>query len=81
MLAFTAWGDGVSASCPSFTVIVKPVDAKTLAGTVDTEGHGRESPEVQASHSAPADGPRTADGEPLPAPSASAQPIRLRKTR
>jgi hypothetical protein len=44
LLAFTAFGDGVSLPCPTLTIAVKPVDAKTLEGTVDSDAARRRRP-------------------------------------
>jgi len=56
-LAFTVFGDQVSERCPTLSILVKPVDARTLAGSVAIGLHASESPEVHASHStAPASG-------------------------
>ena len=33
---FTAWGSSISPKCPDISFSVKPVDAKTLAGTTGT---------------------------------------------
>ena len=54
LLAFTVWGDGDSPACPTLSILVKPVDAKTLEGTFELGTHASESPEVHASHSLPA---------------------------
>jgi len=75
--AFTVFGDSVSESCPTLTILVKPVDAKTLAGTVDIGSHATESPEVHAHHSAP---PGASDLRPATAASAgAANAIRLER--
>jgi hypothetical protein len=50
-LAFTVFGDGVSQTCPTLGIVVKPIDAKTLAGSVAIGTHATESAEVHASHS------------------------------
>jgi hypothetical protein len=52
-LAFTVFGDGVSTSCPTLSVVVRPVNAKRLEGTFESGIHATESPEVHASHSSP----------------------------
>ena len=51
LLAFTVWGEVVAPTCPTLTVIVKPVGEKVLEGTVDLDSHASEPPEVHASHS------------------------------
>jgi len=56
-LAFTVFGDQVSESCPTLSILVKPIDAKRLAGSVVIGLHASESAEVHAGHStAPASG-------------------------
>lgn len=37
-LAFTVWGSALSPSCPDFRVELKPLDTKTLEGTIDVYG-------------------------------------------
>ena len=64
LLAFTVWGDVVSAACPTLTVTLRPVNEKRLEGPADLGSHDSESPEVHASHAA----------APGPAGSASAGP-------
>jgi hypothetical protein len=39
-------------TCPTLGIVVKPVDEKTLAGSVAIGTHATESAEVHASHSA-----------------------------
>ncbi|MET0322350.1 MAG: hypothetical protein ABW069_16645 [Duganella sp.] len=34
-MEFTVWGSSVAPACPDLTVLLKPVDAKTLEGTVN----------------------------------------------
>ena len=51
-LAFTVFGDSVSQACPTLGIVVKPIDAKTLAGSVAIGTHATENAEVHASHSA-----------------------------
>jgi hypothetical protein len=78
LLAFTAFGDGLPAPCPTLTIEVKPVDEKTLEGTVDGGGHGAESAAVHARHATPSG----AGAEPDKAGAAaatSARPIRLER--
>jgi len=72
-LAFTVFGDSVSESCPTLGIVVKPVDAKTLAGTVAIGTHATESADVHASHS----GASAADGGIAAADAANA--IRLER--
>jgi len=36
-LAFTVWGSAVSPTCPDLSVELKPVDAKTLEGTIGND--------------------------------------------
>ena len=62
-LAHTVFGDSVSEICPTLGIVIKPVDAKTLAGTVAIGTHATESAEVHAGHSAAsaADGDDAAD--------------------
>jgi DNA-binding LytR/AlgR family response regulator len=62
-LAFTAFGDGVSAGCQTLSILVKPVNEKILAGTFEMDTHPSESPEVHASHSAPSATGKPADDE------------------
>lgn len=74
-LAFTVFGDQVSESCPTLSILVKPIDAKRLAGSVVIGLHASESPEVHADHSA-----APASGGMQPAPAASApNAIRLER--
>ncbi len=40
-LAFTAWGSAVAPACPDLTVELRPLDAKTLEGTVRAQGRER----------------------------------------
>jgi hypothetical protein len=80
LLALTAFGDVVSPNCPTLTVVVRPIDARALEGTVDTNPHGTESPEVQGRHAAPAaaaSGAGAAPGNDSP----SARPIRLERLK
>ena len=51
LLAFTVWGEVVAPTCPTLTVLVKPVGEKVLEGTVALDSHASEPPEVHASHS------------------------------
>ena len=64
LLAFTVWGDVVSAACPTLTVTLRPVNDKRLEGPADLGSHDSEGPEVHASHAA----------APGPAGSAAADP-------
>ena len=50
-LAFTVFGDSVSLRCPTLTILVKPVDDKTMQGSVDVGVHAGENREVHAGHS------------------------------
>ena len=50
-LVFTVWGEAVSPSCPTLTVVLTPRGDTLLEGPVDVGSHGSESPEVHASHS------------------------------
>jgi hypothetical protein len=82
LLAFTAFGDGLPSPCPTLTILVKPLDQKSLEGTVDTDAHGFESPEVHAGHAAPSEAPKAvgaAPGKAGAASSPSARPIRLER--
>jgi hypothetical protein len=49
--AFTVFGDSVSARCPTLSVLVRPVDANTLQGSVEIGLHANESAEIHAAHS------------------------------
>jgi len=74
-LAFTVFGDQVSEKCPTLSILVKPIDAKRLAGGVVIGLHASESPEVHADHSA-----APASGGMQPAAAASApNAIRLER--
>jgi hypothetical protein len=76
LLALTAFGDVVSPTCPTLTVVVKPIDAKALEGTVDTNPYAAESPEIHSRHAGPsqaASNAGTAPGNDSP----TARPIRL----
>jgi hypothetical protein len=82
LLAFTAFGDGLPAPCPTLTVEVKPLDEKTLEGTIDSDGHGAESAAVHARHAALSGSGAAAGAEPEKAGAAgatSARPIRLER--
>jgi hypothetical protein len=52
LLAFTVWGDVVSAACPTLTVTLRPVSDKRLEGPADHGSHDSQSPGVRAGHSA-----------------------------
>ena len=52
-LEFTVWGETAAPGCPTLSIMVKPVDRKSLEGSYDLGAHETESPEVHASHSAP----------------------------
>lgn len=67
LLAFTVWGDTVSTTCPTLTVRVEPVDAKTLRGTVETGVHDAEGPQAHAGHAHPVHAAASAAGARKPA--------------
>lgn len=55
-LAFTAFGDNVSMACPTLSISLKPVNAKTLEGSFEIGVHAAaDPPEVHSGHSPPAD--------------------------
>lgn len=40
-LELTVWGSSVSAACPDLSVLLKPVDDRTLEGTIGAQGRVR----------------------------------------
>jgi hypothetical protein len=80
LLALTAFGDVVSPTCPTLTVVVKPIDAKALEGTVDTNPYGTESAEGHARHAGPSEAANGAGAAPGSA-SSTARPIRLERRK
>jgi hypothetical protein len=67
-LAFTVFGDGVSAQCPTLSVLAKPVSPKALSGTFESGRYPRdlEDDDADAAQSAPAKAaPASEDRQPL----------------